>query len=247
VQSLASRGRRKTGSSRDRPARPGLARPQRQSQAQENPAEPQVRAPGSPSQLLIQNAALLLTMDPTLGQGEVGLLTEADLLLVGDTIAAVGRRLRAHAAQTLDATGKIVLPGFVDTHNHLWQALIRGGGTDQELPGWLATWVFPLAGFPFTAADVYAGVRLSTLDLITTGVTTTVNWSHAFTPPFVQGNLQALGESGLRFVFAYRGSAASAVLTDMRQVYRTLIAPIPARRSRWRRTPAPQRACGPTS
>lgn len=72
---------------------------------------------------LIRNAALILTMDPTLGQGELGMLAGADVLMVGDKIAAVGKRLPRHGAQVIDATGKIVLPGFVDTHNHLWQSL----------------------------------------------------------------------------------------------------------------------------
>jgi 5-methylthioadenosine/S-adenosylhomocysteine deaminase len=87
--------------------------------------------------------------------------------------------------------------------------------------------VFPLFGFNFTQADVYAGVRLSTLDLIATGVTTTVDWSHAFTPEFVRANIQALSDSGLRFAFAYRGSDDPAVIADMRLVKRTLIDPNP--------------------
>jgi 5-methylthioadenosine/S-adenosylhomocysteine deaminase len=127
----------------------------------------------------------------------------------------------------VDATGKVVMPGFVDTHNHLWQSLIRGCGTDKDVNGWLVACVFPLAGFNFSAADAYAGVRLSTLDLISTGVTTTVDWSHAFTPKFVRGNIQALSDSGLRFIFAYRGSADPAVIDDMRLVKQTLIDPNP--------------------
>jgi 5-methylthioadenosine/S-adenosylhomocysteine deaminase len=162
-----------------------------------------------------------------MGTGELGILEDADLVFEGDKIKEVGRNLNGVGAQVVDATGKIVLPGFVDTHDHLWQSLIRGCATDEDLNGWLAACVFPLAGFNFSAADAYAGVRLSTLDLIRTGVTTTVDWSHAFTPGFVRGNIQALSDSGLRFVFAYRGSADPAVMDDMRFVKRTLIDPNP--------------------
>jgi len=176
---------------------------------------------------LIRNASLVLTMDPTEGQGDLGLIADADILVVGDTIAAVGKRLASEGADVMDATGKIVMPGFVDTHNHLWQSLIRGCGAGSDLNGWLAACVFPVAGFSFSQADVYAGVRLSTLDLITTGVTTTVDWSHAFTPAFVRANLAALSDSGLRFAFAYLGSADSAVIADMRLVKQTLIDPNP--------------------
>lgn len=176
---------------------------------------------------LIHNAALIITMDPNVGAGDLGILDNADILFEGDKIKKVGQDLNRVGAQVVDATGKIVLPGFVDTHNHLWQSLIRGCATDKDLNGWLAACVFPLSGFNFSAADAYAGVRLSTLDLISTGVTTTVDWSHAFTRAFVRGNLQALSDSGLRFVFAYLGSADPAVIADMRLVKRTLIDPNP--------------------
>jgi 5-methylthioadenosine/S-adenosylhomocysteine deaminase len=58
-------------------------------------------------------------------------------------------------------------------------------------------------------------------------VTTTVDFSHAFTPGFVRANIQALNDSGLRFAFAYRGSPDPAVIADMRLVKRTLIDPNP--------------------
>jgi 5-methylthioadenosine/S-adenosylhomocysteine deaminase len=131
---------------------------------------------GAPSKTLIRDAALILTMDPTVGTGELGVIENADILLDGDTIAEVGKNLQGNDAQVVDATGKVVMPGFVDVHNHLWQSLIRGCGTDKDLIGWLETCTFPLANPDITPTEteVYAGVRLSTLDLITTGITTTV-------------------------------------------------------------------------
>jgi 5-methylthioadenosine/S-adenosylhomocysteine deaminase len=107
--------------------------------------------------------------------------------------------------------------------------LIRGCQADQDLIGWLDSCVFPLANPALTPseAEAYAGVRLSTLDLIMTGVTTVVDWSHAFSPAFVRGNLRALQESGLRYVFAYRGTADPAVCDDMRWVKTNLIDPYP--------------------
>jgi len=178
---------------------------------------------------LIRNAALILTMDPTIGAGELGFIEEADLLLVGDKIAAVGKHLREDAGQIVDATGKIVMPGFVDVHNHLWQSLIRGCQADQDLIGWLETCVYPLANPAITPSEmeIYAGVRLSTLDLVMTGVTTVVDWSHSFSPAFVRGNIRALKESGLRFVFAYRGNAHPGVIDDIKRVKKDLIEPHP--------------------
>lgn len=180
-----------------------------------------------PPRTLIRNAALVLTMDPAVGAGDLGILENADILFEGDKIKKIGRDLKRGGARVIDATGKIVLPGFVDTHNHLWQSLIRGCATDQDLNGWLAACVFPLFGFNFLPNDVYTGVRLSTLDLISTGVTTVVDWSHAFTPRFVEENVQALGDSGLRFVLAYLGSADPAVIAHMKLVKQSLIDPNP--------------------
>jgi 5-methylthioadenosine/S-adenosylhomocysteine deaminase len=168
-------------------------------------------------------------MDPTVGAGELGLIENADILLDGDKIAVVGKNLQENDAYVVNAAGKIVMPGFVDVHNHLWQSLIRGCGADKNLIGWLDTCVFPLfsPNITITEIEAYAGVRLSTLDLISTGITTTVDWSHAFTPQFVRGNIRALSDSGLRFVFAYLGSADPAIIADMKLVKQTLIDPNP--------------------
>lgn len=138
---------------------------------------------------LIRNASLILTMDSSVGAGDLGIVENADILIEKDKIAAVGKHRRSTGARVVDPTGMIVMPGFVDVHNHLWQSLIRGCGTDQDLMGWLDACVLPLFDPQITVSrsEAYAGVRLSTLDLIDTGVTTTVEWSHAFTPEFVRG------------------------------------------------------------
>jgi 5-methylthioadenosine/S-adenosylhomocysteine deaminase len=179
---------------------------------------------------LIRNASLILTMDPNVGEGALGIIEGGDILLEGDTIAAVGENFRGRGARVVDATGKIVMPGFVDTHNHLWQSLIRGCGTDDDVNGWLYTCVYPLMWNPDitpSRTETYAGARLTTLDLIDTGVTTVVDWSHAMTPDFVRGSIQASCDSGLRFVYAYYGSDNPAVVADMKLVKQTLIDPNP--------------------
>jgi 5-methylthioadenosine/S-adenosylhomocysteine deaminase len=76
-----------------------------------------------------------------------------------------------------------------------------------------------------TAQEAYAVVRLSTLDLLSAGVTMVVDWSHAFSPDFARGTLQALLDSGLRFAFAYRGRPEH--VDDMRAIKRDMIDPYP--------------------
>ena len=94
-----------------------------------------------PSRTLMRHADLVITMEPRLGDGALGLITNGDVLIEDDRIAAVGQGLDGAGARIIDATGKIVLPGFVDVHNHLWQSLIRGCGTSLavgvlSLPWW---------------------------------------------------------------------------------------------------------------
>jgi 5-methylthioadenosine/S-adenosylhomocysteine deaminase len=153
---------------------------------------------------LIRNAALALTMDPSLGDGSLlGQLADADVLIMGDKIVAVGINLSAPSRVTvIDARGMIVMPGFVDTHDHLWQCLIRGCATDGHLFQWLGRCIFPLSTSPISEADGYAGTRLAAAGLINTGVTTVVDWNHAFNFGFARGSLRALNESQLRYAFA---------------------------------------------
>ncbi|SED23941.1 imidazolonepropionase [Streptomyces sp. TLI_105] len=69
---------------------------------------------------LITNIGSLVTNDPTLGEGPLGLVKDAALVLDGETIAWAGPAVQAPAAdQAVDADGRAVIPGFVDSHSHL--------------------------------------------------------------------------------------------------------------------------------
>ena len=70
--------------------------------------------------LLIRNAALVATMDD--GERE---LPDCDVLIDGPAIVKVGPGLTDPADEVLDASGCLVLPGLVNTHNHLFQTLYR--------------------------------------------------------------------------------------------------------------------------
>ncbi len=183
---------------------------------------------GGTGRVVIRDASLVLTMDPHLGNGPLGMLEDADVVVVRDRITAVGRDLPEAgtvdaATRFIDGHGKIVLPGFVDLHTHAWQSLIRGCATDQELNGWLGGCVLPLYGLPISDADAFAGVRLSTLDSIATGITTMTDWSHAFNIDFGRGNLRALTESRQRFVMSYNATTDPANNNEIRRIKREVI------------------------
>ena len=61
-----------------------------------------------------------MSMDP-----EVGDFPQADVLVEGRTILAVGPNLHAGGAAEIDARGRIVMPGFIDTHHHQFETALR--------------------------------------------------------------------------------------------------------------------------
>jgi 5-methylthioadenosine/S-adenosylhomocysteine deaminase len=175
---------------------------------------------------LIRNAALVLTIDPSLGDGSaLGQLANADVLIVDDVIAAVGVNLpEPSGTSVIDGRGMIVMPGFVDTHDHTLQSLIRGCGVDDNVVGWLERCPGGIRRAAAIESEIYAAVRLSTAGLIATGVTTVVDWPGRFETPVYRGNIRALVDSQMRFAvavfgFALDGSDLAATLSAIKQEF----------------------------
>src|SRR5919198_1499884 len=150
---------------------------------------------------VVLTGGCVLSLDP-----EVGNFNQADVLIEGTKIAAVGPNLEAGDAEVIDASNTIVMPGFVDTHRHLWEGILRNIGTDIPLEGDVSYLAFVLNTLApaYRPEDVYIGNRVSTLGLIDAGITTILDWSHIqANPDYTNAAVQALQESGLRAVFAY--------------------------------------------
>ncbi|GAA2169300.1 amidohydrolase family protein [Actinomadura napierensis] len=133
-----------------------------------------------------------------------GVLGRADVLVEDGRIAAVGPALAAPAgAEVLDATGRIVMPGFVDTHRHTWQTGIRAILPDSTLPAYLQRVLGELAP-RYRPDDVYTGTLAGALECLDSGITTVVDWSHImFSPDHTDADIAALRASGVRAVFGY--------------------------------------------
>ncbi|HEX7304790.1 amidohydrolase family protein [Lentzea sp.] len=131
---------------------------------------------------------------------KLGVLPRADVLVDDGEIAGIGPGLTARGAQVVDATGMIVMPGFVNTHFHMWSALGRN---------------FVADGFPYFAAkratstlydpqDVYRSVLLGLADLANAGVTTVHNWSNnTRSLAHAEAELRAHRDGLLRARFSY--------------------------------------------
>ncbi|MFF5703602.1 amidohydrolase family protein [Streptomyces sp. NPDC012794] len=175
--------------------------------------------------VLLRGASLVLTMDPALGSGPLGAVENADVLVLDGAVAAIGTALRTPpGARVVEASGKLVMPGFVDTHNHLWQAAIRGGCTDRDLFGWFRGCTDPQRG-RLTPADVHSIVRLAALDAVQSGVTTLVDWVDIFSYDLIESYVRALAGTGLRFTYAMFPPAPDAALVT--KVKRELVDPAP--------------------
>lgn len=153
---------------------------------------------------ILLRAGHVLSMDPGIGD-----LPQGDVLIEDGTIAAVDREIGADA-EVLDMTGRIVIPGFVDTHRHTWEAPIRGVAPDATLDDYFVDILDTFAPL-YTPEDVYAGNLAGSLECLNAGITTLVDWSHINnTPAHPDAAIQALTETGIRARYAY-GSANTSL------------------------------------
>jgi 5-methylthioadenosine/S-adenosylhomocysteine deaminase len=140
----------------------------------------------------------VLTQDPQLGE-----LVGADVLIDGDRIAEVGRDLSADGARVIDASGDVVIPGFIDSHRHTWETSIRTCAPDYALITYFGSILDKFAPH-YRPDDVYAANLWGALECINAGITTLVDWSHIMnTPDHADAAIRGLQESKLRSVFAY--------------------------------------------
>lgn len=139
---------------------------------------------------------------------------DTDVLIEDGRIAAVGPALDVTDAEVIDATDRIVLPGFVDTHRHLWETALRGVAVDADLTIYFER-VLGRYGLRYRAEDVAAGNLAGALECLDAGITTVQDYSHAQrTLEHTDAALDALHSSGIRAVFGYGPSPLDARPVD---------------------------------
>jgi 5-methylthioadenosine/S-adenosylhomocysteine deaminase len=104
------------------------------------------------------------------------IIEDGAVAVIGDSIVAVGSRAsieaKYSAAQTINAGGKLVLPGFINGHTHAPMTLLRGLHDDVTLDEWLRKYIFPAEAKNVTEEFVRWGTRLAAAEQIRGGVTT---------------------------------------------------------------------------
>lgn len=168
----------------------------------------------SPS-LLIRNAAGMLT-----GLSGAAARTDArDLLIEGGVIAAMGRDLPApEGGRVLDATDCVVYPGWVNTHHHLFQSLLKGipAGINQTLTPWLYSVPYRY-GRHFDAASIELAATIGMVELLRSGCSTIADHHYIYYPGMAYDGSQVLFDVadrlGLRFMLL-RGAATRIRVMD---------------------------------
>lgn len=162
------------------------------------------------AKILIKNAAVLTPEQ---------YLPACDLAIEGNTITAVGSAPPTwQADRVIDGTGRLVTPGFVNTHTHAAMTLFRSYADDMPLMTWLKTKIWPIES-QLTADDVYWGTMLSMVEMIRSGTTTFADMYF-----YMDSTARAAAEVGMRAVLA-RGLAGTSptgqqALAESEQLYR---------------------------
>jgi len=173
---------------------------------------------GQPGRRYVIRGGAVMSMDP-----KVGDFSQADVLVEGKKIVAVGRSLQAGGAAEIDARGRVVMPGFVDTHHHLFETALRSFLADGILindgsntrSGNTTYFEYILLKFApvYRPQDVYINELFGSLSQLDAGVTTVHDISQIHhSPQHSDAAIQGVMDSGRRGVFGYFESAGAAIL-----------------------------------
>jgi 5-methylthioadenosine/S-adenosylhomocysteine deaminase len=149
---------------------------------------------GKQSISLILTNAIVVTMDASgrvIPRGAVA-IDGRDILAV-DTSADIAKRFTA--ADSIDAQGRVVMPGLINTHTHAPMVLYRGLADDLALMEWLQKYIFPAEAKTVSPEFVRVGTRLAALEMIQSGTTTYADMYY-----FEEEIAKATREAGLRGV-----------------------------------------------
>lgn len=125
------------------------------------------------------------------------------VLIDGGEVIEVGAGTPDRQAdRIIDLSGKVVIPGFVNTHQHHWYNLFKGLGEGMLLERWITDLLVP-GGNSLSAADLETASLLSCLEMLRSGTTTSVNHMVTTTEePHVTAILNAVDHMGMRQLFA---------------------------------------------
>ena len=147
----------------------------------------------------------VLSMDDDIGDIAVG-----DVHIRDGEIIDIAPSINAPQAELIDASDRVIMPGFVETHWHMMVSHWRGIANDAADYFMLSSSLEPF----YTAEDHYTAVRYSALDALNAGVTTCHNWSEGMLDQSgAIAEMQALVDSGIRAKMGYSAFSESELKT----------------------------------
>jgi cytosine/adenosine deaminase-related metal-dependent hydrolase len=160
--------------------------------------EARARASVNPNRHIFLRGGTIISMDPAIGD-----FVRGDLHIRGMHIAAVGRELRPPTgADIIDATGTILVPGFVDCHRHSWSATFRQIIPDGVIGDYMSMTHRGFAPY-YRPHDMYVGNLITALGCINAGITCVIDNSHnSRSSAHSDAAVEALLDSGIRAVHA---------------------------------------------
>jgi cytosine/adenosine deaminase-related metal-dependent hydrolase len=169
--------------------------------------------------ILLQGGTLLLH-----GHDDHVESVKADLLIEGSIITRIESDIEpSSGTHIIDCRDKVISPGFIDTHHHVWQTLQRGRHANQLLLEYMATgtplilqsrslltFLGNFTSSLHTPADIFWGEVGGCLECLDVGTTTVVGHAHCnYSPEHSKAALAATLSSGIRSVFCYCPPLAS--------------------------------------
>ncbi|MCJ1477421.1 hypothetical protein MMC13_006092 [Lambiella insularis] len=125
-----------------------------------------------------------------------------DVLIEGELITGIGPNLTAPSgADVIDCTDKIISPGFVDTHHHLWQTALKGRNADATFIDYMVS--TNSQSYNYTPEEFFYGQLAGCLEAIDVGTTTVLDHNNGcYTEQHAEQALSATRASGIRAIFA---------------------------------------------
>ena len=145
------------------------------------------------------------------GCGIVTMNRSREQIPTGDTHIESGRLVHVglplaelpEGVDVIDARGKVAIPGFVSTHHHLLQSLLRGFAPNADIFEWLPTCIFSTSPH-FRPEDLYWAARLTLAECIDSGVTTVMDWSYNLhSIEHAAATIEGMQHSGARVHYAH--------------------------------------------
>jgi 5-methylthioadenosine/S-adenosylhomocysteine deaminase len=147
--------------------------------------------------ILIENAAIITMKNHKIIKDGAIVIEDTEIIDIGKTTEIKHKYPTGYLR--INAKNKVVIPGFINTHQHAAMSLLRGYADDLPLHQWLEKWIWPLEKH-MCGEDIYVGALLTAVESIMSGITT-VNTMYHYTE---NGNeAQAFAQIGLRGVIGH--------------------------------------------